>query len=132
MFFTIGCSTDIWQSYEYRYIQFLWEITMVIHHIFKPLPSHTLQRQLAFLLTHRQDQRLSLLAFFSMHVEFLPKYINVSNSDGFSVANMYLDHLKLCVVCINGLRYICCSVMSSLTSVMSPPIDLCNLSGALC
>ena len=22
---------------------------------------------------------------------------------------MYIDHLKLCVVCINGIRYICCS-----------------------
>ena len=31
-------------------------------------------------------------------------YINVCNSDVFSVVNMYLDHLKLCVVCINGRR----------------------------
>ena len=22
---------------------------------------------------------------------------------------MYLDHLKICVVCINGRRYVCCS-----------------------
>ena len=35
-FFTFGCSPDLWQSYEYRFIQFLWEITMVIHHICKP------------------------------------------------------------------------------------------------
>ena len=27
----------------------------------------------------------------------------------FSVFNMYLDHLKLCVVCINGRMYVCCS-----------------------
>ena len=27
----------------------------------------------------------------------------------FSVVNVYLDHLKFCVVCINGLRYVCCS-----------------------
>ena len=26
-----------------------------------------------------------------------------------SVVNVYLDHLKLCVVCIDGRRYICCS-----------------------
>ena len=26
----------------------------------------------------------------------------------FSVGNVYLDHLKLCVVCINGRRYVCC------------------------
>ena len=27
----------------------------------------------------------------------------------FSVVNVYHDHLKLCVVCINGRRYVCCS-----------------------
>ena len=27
----------------------------------------------------------------------------------FSVVNVYLDHLKLCVVCINSRRYVCCS-----------------------
>ena len=26
----------------------------------------------------------------------------------FSVVNVYLDHLKLCVVCINDRRYVCC------------------------
>ena len=36
-------------------------------------------------------------------------YINVCNSDVFSVVNMYLDHLKFCVVCINGRRYVCSS-----------------------
>ena len=35
--------------------------------------------------------------------------INVCNSDVFSVVNMYIDHLKFNLVCINGLRYICCS-----------------------
>ena len=30
------------------------------------------------------------------------KYINVCNSDVFSVLNMHLDHLKLYVVCVNG------------------------------
>ena len=37
------------------------------------------------------------------------RYINVCNYDMFSVVNVYLDHLKFCVVCINGRRYICCS-----------------------
>ena len=37
------------------------------------------------------------------------RYIHVCNSDMFSVVNMYLDHLKFCVVCINGRRYVCCS-----------------------
>ena len=36
-------------------------------------------------------------------------YIHVCNSDVFSFLNMYLDHLKFCVVCINGRRYVCCS-----------------------
>ena len=36
-------------------------------------------------------------------------YINVCYPDVFSVVNMYLDHLKYCVVCINGQRYVCCS-----------------------
>ena len=26
----------------------------------------------------------------------------------FSVANVYIDQLKLCVVCIYGRRYVCC------------------------
>ena len=30
------------------------------------------------------------------------RYINVFDSDVFSVGNMYLDHLKFYVVCING------------------------------
>ena len=47
----------------------------------------------------------------------------------FSVVNVYLDHLKLCVVCINGRRYVfAVNVMLSLISVMSPPPVLCNLS----
>ena len=31
------------------------------------------------------------------------RYINGCNSDVFSVVNMYLVHLKFCVVCIAGL-----------------------------
>ena len=26
----------------------------------------------------------------------------------FSAVNVYIDHLKFCVVCINGRRYVCC------------------------
>ena len=37
------------------------------------------------------------------------RYINVCNCDMFSVVNVYLDHLKFSVVCINGRRYVCCS-----------------------
>ena len=50
-------------------------------------------------------------------------------SDMFSVVNVYLDHLKFCVVCINGRMYVCLvNIMLSLMSVMSPPPALCNLS----
>ena len=37
------------------------------------------------------------------------RYIDVCYCDMFSVVNMYLDHLKFCVVCINSRRYVCCS-----------------------
>ena len=34
--------------------------------------------------------------------------IDVCYCDMFSVVNVYLDHLKFCVVCINGRRCVCC------------------------
>ena len=37
------------------------------------------------------------------------RYINVCNCDMYIVVNVYLDHLKFCVVCIDGLRYVCCN-----------------------
>ena len=42
------------------------------------------------------------------------RYIDVWNCNVFSVVNVYHDHLKLWVVCINGRRYVCfseCSVV---------------------
>ena len=40
-------------------------------------------------------------------------YINVCNCDMFSVVNVYIDHLKFCVVFINGRRYCSeCNVVS--------------------
>ena len=44
------------------------------------------------------------------------RYINVYNFDVFSIVNMYLDHLKFCVVCIKGRRCVCyseCYVVSN-------------------
>ena len=44
------------------------------------------------------------------------RYINGCNSYVFSVVDMYLDHLKLYVVCINSRRYVCyndCYVVSN-------------------
>ena len=37
------------------------------------------------------------------------RYIDVCYCDIFSVVNVYLDHLKFYVVCINSRRYVCCS-----------------------
>ena len=34
------------------------------------------------------------------------RYVNVCNCDMFSVVNVYLDHLKFCVVCIDGRGYV--------------------------
>ena len=34
------------------------------------------------------------------------RYINVYNYDILSVVNVYLGHMKVCVVCINGRRYV--------------------------
>ena len=57
------------------------------------------------------------------------RYINVCNCDMFSVVNVYLDHLKFCVLSIDvyGMS-VEVNVMLSLMSVMSPPPALCNLS----
>ena len=36
------------------------------------------------------------------------RYIDVCYCDMFSVVNLYHDHLKFYVVCINSRRYVCC------------------------
>ena len=47
----------------------------------------------------------------------------------FSVVNMYLDHLKFCVVCINGRRYVCCSECYVVSNECDEPTPaLCNIS----
>ena len=47
----------------------------------------------------------------------------------FSVVNVYIDHLKFSVVCINSRRLsVVVNVMLSLMNVMNPPPALCNLS----
>ena len=58
------------------------------------------------------------------------RYINVCNCDMFNVVNVYLDHLKLyvlCVLMVDGMSVVV-NVMLSLMSVMSPPPALCNIS----
>ena len=48
-------------------------------------------------------------------------YIHVCNFDMFSVVNVYLDHLKFCVVCINGRRYVCCSECNVVSNECNEP-----------
>ena len=57
------------------------------------------------------------------------RYKDVCNCDMFSVVNVYLDHLKLCVcvLLVDGMSVVV-NVMVSLMSVMSPPPAFCNLS----
>ena len=45
----------------------------------------------------------------------------------FSVVNVYLDHLKFCVVCIDGRKYVCCSECNVECDEPTLP-SLCNLS----
>ena len=49
------------------------------------------------------------------------RYINVCNCDMFSVINVYLNHSKFCVVCINGRRYVCCSVANVVSNECNEP-----------
>ena len=55
------------------------------------------------------------------------RYIDVCYCDMFSVVNVYLDYLKLCVLIVECMSVVV-NVMLSLMSVMSPPPALCNLS----
>ena len=47
--------------------------------------------------------------------------LDVCNSDMFSVDNVYRDHLKLCVVCIDGRRYVCCSECNVVSNECKEP-----------
>ena len=51
------------------------------------------------------------------------RYIDVCNCDIFSVVNVYLDHLKFCVVCINGRRYVCCGECYVVSNECDEPIS---------
>ena len=48
-------------------------------------------------------------------------YIDVCYCDMFSVVNVYLDHLKFCVVCINSRRYVCCSECNVVSNECNEP-----------
>ena len=48
-------------------------------------------------------------------------YIDVCNYDMFIVGNVYLDHLKCCIVCIDGRRYVCCSECNVVSNECKEP-----------
>ena len=49
------------------------------------------------------------------------RYKNVCNCDVFNVVNVYLDHLKFCVRCYNGRRYVCCSECNVVSNECDEP-----------
>ena len=49
------------------------------------------------------------------------RYIDVCYCDMFSVVNVYLDHLKSYVVCINSRRYVCCSECDVVSNKCNEP-----------
>ena len=49
------------------------------------------------------------------------RYINACDCDRFGVVNVYLDHLKLSVVCIDGRRYVCCSEYNVVSNESNEP-----------
>ena len=46
------------------------------------------------------------------------RYINICNCD---IVNVCLDHLKFCVVCIDGRRYVCCSECNVVSNKCNEP-----------
>ena len=55
------------------------------------------------------------------------RYIDVCYCDMFSVVNVYLDHLKFCVVCINGRRlYVCCGDLFASSSRTWISLDIAS------
>ena len=61
------------------------------------------------------------------------RYIDVCYCDMFSVVNVYLDHLKGCVVCINSRRYVCCSGCNVVSNECNEPTScLVQPIGARC
>ena len=57
------------------------------------------------------------------------RFINVCNCDMFSVVNVYIDHLKLClfVLMVEGMSDVV-NIMVCLMSVINPTPVMCNLS----
>ena len=54
------------------------------------------------------------------------RYINVRNCDMFSVVHVYLDHLKICGVCMNVQQYVCCSECNVVSNECNVVSNECN------
>ena len=52
----------------------------------------------------------------------LRRYTDVFNCDVFSIVNVYTDHLKLCVVCIYGRRYVWCGECNVVSNYCDEPL----------
>ena len=57
------------------------------------------------------------------------RYINVCNSDVFSTVNMYLDHMKFCVLMVDGMTVVV-NVMFSHDECDEPTLCLVRPIGA--
>ena len=61
------------------------------------------------------------------------RYIYFRYCDIFSVVNVYFDHVKFCVVCINSRRYVCCSECDVVSNECNEPTScLVQSIGAHC
>ena len=60
------------------------------------------------------------------------RYIDVCYCDMFSVVNVYLDHWKFWVVCINGRRHVCCGECYVVYECDEPTSCLVQPIGAHC
>ena len=49
------------------------------------------------------------------------RYIDVCYCAMFSFVNVYLDHLKFCVVCINSRWYVCCGECYVVSNIYDEP-----------
>ena len=49
------------------------------------------------------------------------RYIHICYCDMFSVVHVYHDHMKFCVVCIDGQRYVCCSECNVVSTEYDEP-----------
>ena len=47
--------------------------------------------------------------------------MDICYCDMFNVVNVYLDHLKFCVVCVYGQRYVCCGECYGVSNECNEP-----------